>query len=91
MAHVTAARLRGQEVPRGSAQKPNGRQSPSDQSIRQKRRKKSRRPKLPRMSLETRFTIAGLPSGIVREIDTPAGPRIDLAFFSLPLVKGGAR
>lgn len=91
MAHVTAARQRRQAVSAHQSHTANGPASRSDQLIRAKRRKKARRPKLPRLNLDTRFTIPGLSSGIAREIDTPNGPRLDLAFFSLPLMKGGAR
>lgn len=82
MVHGISARQRGQ-APLSSQLRPHVPES----SKRRKVRRKSRRPKLPRMTMDTRFTLPG----IVREIDAPSGPRVDFAFFSLPLMKGGAR
>lgn len=50
------------------------------------RRKRRRRPS-GQSKPDTRFPVRPL----AMEYQGPDGPRLDLAFFSLPLMKGGAR
>lgn len=84
MTKPTAPVVRGQEpaariINRSTPQRGSRTRRPAKRIIKKRRR--------PKIDDEVRVTIPQL----VREVHGDDGPRLELAFFSLPLWKGGVR